>query len=111
MVWDVRSLLRLAEPLPVFDVPLADIAETKENWWFQDGEVPSVTAILHHIRMMEKVDLAYPILLCAEGRLMDGMHRVARALKEGHTTIPARRFVVTPPPDFVDVDLKDLPYD
>ncbi len=107
----MRKLLRLADSLPVIRVPLTDIAETDENWWFQEGETPSVRAILDHLHLTEAVDLSYPILLCAEGRLMDGMHRVARALRDGHDTIGAQRLKVTPPPDFVDVALEDLPYD
>jgi hypothetical protein len=32
---------------------------------------------------LEEVDLSYPIILGPDGRVMDGMHRVARAILEG----------------------------
>ena len=111
LVWDVRKLLDEAAHLPVIDIQLDDIAELDENWWYQaSGDVPTGRSIAEHYKLMESVDLQYPILLCAEGRLMDGMHRVLKAYCEGRATIRARRLPQTPPPDHVDVDLADLPY-
>ena len=34
-------------------------------------------------RKIEETDLEYPIILAADGRVMDGMHRVCKALLEG----------------------------
>ena len=42
---------------------------------------------------------------------MDGMHRIARALLEGRTTIAARRFVAHPEPDYRNCNAEELPYD
>jgi hypothetical protein len=44
------------------------------------------------------------------GRVMDGMHRIARALLEGEPTIRAVRFDVHPEPDLRDCLPGDLPY-
>jgi hypothetical protein len=41
---------------------------------------------------------------------MDGMHRVARALLEGHEMIEAVRFETDPDPDHVNCRPEDLPY-
>lgn len=109
LIWDVRKLIVLAQDLPIRDVPLSDIAEIDENWWYQEGEVPSVRSFVHHLDLMTAADLTYPVLLCAEGRLMDGMHRVAKALAEGRSHIKARRFTRTPSPDYRDVALTALP--
>ena len=46
-------------------------------------------------------DLAYPVILNAEGQLMDGAHRLAKAWMEGRTHIAAVRFPVTPDPDWM----------
>lgn len=51
------------------------------------------------------------MILGADGRVMDGMHRIARALLEGRTTVPAVRFPVHPEPDHRGVHPDDLPYD
>ena len=60
---------------------------------------------------MDEVDLDYPIILCADGHLMDGMHRVAKALYEGRKNIKAVRFEVTPEPDYEDVQPDELSYE
>lgn len=41
---------------------------------------------------MEAADLSFSLLLDAYGRLMDGMHRVCKASRRGHTHAEARRF-------------------
>jgi hypothetical protein len=41
---------------------------------------------------------------------MDGMHRVAKALRAGLVHIEAVQFTVDPPPDYRDVQPADLPY-
>ena len=112
LVWDIRKLLEKAAELQVTEIEISAIAEFDENWWYQsDEDVPTCRSIADHYQLMQETDLQYPILLCAEGRLMDGMHRVMKSHCEGRKTIDARRFATTPPPDFVDVDLEDLSYD
>lgn len=55
-------------------------------------------------------DLAFPIILFKDGRVMDGMHRVCKALLNGLSEIEAVRFVEDPEPDYVGVHPDDLPY-
>jgi len=110
-VWDVHKLVRAARALPVVDVPLTQIAELDENWWYQDPDaIPTPRSFADHLKLVDAADLKYPILLCANGRLMDGMHRVVKAVADGRDTIKAVRFDVTPPPDFINASLDDLPY-
>jgi hypothetical protein len=109
--WDVDNLIRLTQDQPDEDLPLSDIREIDENWWFAFGEVPTVRNVVEHFRLMEELDPSYPIVVDPEGRLMDGMHRVARALSEGQSSIRARRLAVLPPPDHVGVEPGNLPYE
>ena len=44
------------------------------------------------------------MILSADGRLMDGGHRVAKAWLSGTTTIEAVRFSVDPEPDYIERD-------
>jgi len=39
--------------------------------------VPTARAVADHARLLAEADLRFPILLCANGRVMDGRHRVA----------------------------------
>lgn len=109
--WDVHKLVRLAEGQPEEVVALVDIAEVDEDWWFAHGDQPTVRRVAEHFRLMVETDLSFPIILDPEGRLMDGMHRVAKALSRGDSVIRAKRLRSLPPPDFVGVAPSDLPYD
>ena len=61
--------------------------------------------------LVQEADFKYPIIVCADGRVMDGMHRVAKAKLQGQLTVKAVKFEVTPKPDFINVDANDLEYD
>ncbi len=111
LAWDVHRLIELAHDLPVEVVALTAIGEINEPWWFAYGEMPTVAAIVDHIRLMDAADLSYPILLCPQGRLMDGMHRVAKALYSGQERIRVKRLRILPEPDYVGADPGSLPYD
>ena len=112
LVWDVHRLVELSAGLPRRDVPLSEIRELDEPYWFVgDGDRPTCREVADHARLMAETDLRYPIILAADGRVMDGMHRVARAYIEGRDSVTAVRFEETPEPDYVDVDLDALPYD
>ena len=50
------------------------------------------------MRRVLAADLSYPIILSAEGHIMDGCHRLAKAALEG-VPVQVVQFKVTPPPD------------
>ncbi len=60
---------------------------------------------------MDAADLRWPVILSGDGRVMDGMHRLAQALRQGRTHIAAVRFAQESPPDHVGVDPAAVPYD
>ena len=112
LAWDVRRLVRLSRELPVQAVPLSQIAELDSVHWYGHGSVkPTVRSIIEHCQLMLAADLAYPIILDSAGRVMDGMHRVSKALMQGATQIAAVQFERDPAPDYVDCDPDLLPYD
>jgi hypothetical protein len=109
--WDVDRLVELSRDLPVKELPLESIQEIDSAYWYDVGIArPTVRDIVEHARLIQDVDASYPIILAADGRVMDGMHRVARALLEGRDSIPAVQFEVQPEPDYVDCDPESLPY-
>ena len=112
LVWDVHRLVALSAALPQKTVPLHTIRELDEPYWVDDAAAPpTCRAIADHARLIQETDLRYPIILSANGRVMDGMHRVAKAYLEGRTEIEAVQFSVDPEPDYIGVDLETLPYD
>jgi hypothetical protein len=63
------------------------------------------------MRLVAEVDLAHPIVVGPDGRVMDGMHRIARAMLDDRPPIRAVQFQQLPEPDYRDCRLSDLPYD
>ena len=108
--WDIVKLLRTHAHLVPMAVPLSAIAALAEDWWFGTGTVPTPRALAAHMAQVAAVDRSYPILLDADGRLMDGMHRVVQALMAGDDTILAMQLPQMPAPDYTDVMPSDLPY-
>lgn len=109
--WDVDKLVELSVNLPVIEVPLEDIAELDEPYWFQ--ELPTCREIATHIYLSNAADLNYPIILSASGRVLDGMHRVVKALLSGSENIKAVKLqhdLNDLPPDFVGLEENELPY-
>jgi hypothetical protein len=111
LAWDVDRLIARTAALPSQHVPLVAIRELDEPFWFA-GAHDSATcrAVADHARLIAQTDLQYPIILSADGRVMDGMHRVAKAYIEGRATILAVQLAVDPPPDFIGVAPDALPY-
>ena len=108
----MHRLLILTKGLPRLEIPLAAIRELDEPYWFSGGDHDATCrAVLDHARLIAEADLGFPIILSSDGRVMDGMHRVAKAVLAGLETILAVRFEQDPEPDFIDVYPDDLPYD
>ncbi len=109
--WDVGRLIRLSSALPVRRVPLESIGELDTDYWFAgSAEAATVRKIVEHFRLIGEVDPSHPIILGVDGRVMDGMHRVARAVLQGDSSIEAVQFEVQPEPDFRNCTPEDLPY-
>ena len=111
--WDVDRLMALTSQYIPQKVRLSDIAEINENFWFGGpGDIPTCRLIAEHARLIEETDLRYPIIMCSNRRVMDGMHRVLKALNAGMETIDAVVFEhdPDPDPDYIDVLPDDLPY-
>ncbi len=98
--WWTERLWRLSADLPVREVPIDQIAEFDQDCWFS-GREPSCREVAQHARRIERVDPSYPVILAADGRLMDGGHRLARAWIDGRTHVAAVQFAVDPEPDWV----------
>ena len=112
LAWDVDKLIALAKGIEPEMLALDEIRELDEAYWYDvGGDAPTCRSIAAHVRLIADADLAYPIIVCPRGRVMDGMHRVVKALAAGHASIAACRLVALPPPDFVGIDPDDLDYD
>jgi hypothetical protein len=109
--WDVDRLIELAQALPPEPIVLDSIAEIDSVYWFDDVHRPTVRSVAEHARLIDEVDPQYPVILGPDGRVMDGMHRIARAMRDGHRHVSAVRFAELPPADHQNVRPEDLTYE
>ena len=111
LAWDIDRLVELSAGFTLIDVPLSEIRELDEAFWFDaEGDEPTCRRVALHAKLMNETDLDHPIILSQNRRVMDGMHRVCKALIEGSETIRAVRFEVDPEPDSVGLAPDKLPY-
>lgn len=95
-----ERLWKLSAGLPIESVPIDKIREFDEDCWF-GGRAVTCRMVAEHADRIQKADLSYPVILSADGRLMDGGHRIAKAWLSGATTIDAVRFTTDPEPDYI----------
>ncbi|CCN33759.1 conserved hypothetical protein [Vibrio nigripulchritudo SO65] len=107
-VWDIERIWTLAEALPTEEIAIDDICGPDEVTWFSlDGPLPTCRNIAKHCVRIINADLSYPVILTEDFRVFDGMHRIAKCIMEGRTTIQAKRFPTNPEPDQVkEIDSK-----
>lgn len=98
-VWKAQTLYDFAKAkeYPILDMPLWNIDLTAE---------PFECNQLHHfIFQMKRVNdcsLDYPIILDEVGQIVDGYHRLCKAILEGKETIKAIRLLEMPAPDRIE---------
>ena len=103
LLWYTEGLWQKAEQLTPFEIEVTAIKELDENCWF-GSRVPTIREVLSHFERIQKADLAYPIVLNHDGSLMDGGHRLCKAILEGHSKIKAVQFSAMPAPDEISDD-------
>jgi hypothetical protein len=109
LAWDVDRLVIASAAFVPKRIPLSSIRELHQAW-SGDGEAQTWTELIMHVRLLEAAELSYPIILAADGSVMDGMHRVAKAVLAGSEDIVAVQFDRDPEPDFIGRGPNDLPY-
>lgn len=99
-VWEITSLIYHVKKqnLEVFDLPLCGINLATTVW--EEGDL-KIKEFAKHLKRTMETNLDNPIILDDDGFIMDGWHRVAKALFLGHSTIKAVRFDKTPTCDYV----------
>jgi hypothetical protein len=111
LAWSVRRLVALSTNLPIRKIEVASIAELDEDHWYSHGSaIPTCKSVVEHCSLIVDADLSYPIILDQAGRVMDGMHRVCKALMQGVGELPAVQFMQDPEPDYVGQSPETLPY-
>lgn len=90
--WSVPRLFELSRNLPVMEVPLNHLS------LYYTYEKLTLRDMVMHMNAVNNADLDKPIILDEDGDLMDGRHRLMKAMLLGKETIKAVRFDENPSP-------------
>ena len=93
-VWYVETLIKHASDLPVFDLDLSSLDLDVMPW-----ELKSIFHYIDHFMQTNNCSLEYPVIMSPSGWVMNGWHRISKALIEGRQTVKAVRFKKLPTPD------------
>ena len=96
--WQATTLIAYvkSQELEVFDLPLIAIDIAVNPFTVND-----IHQFVCHMKRCQKTDLKYPVIMDESGYIIDGWHRVSKALILGHETIKAARFKENPPFDYL----------
>ena len=99
-IWQVTALWDAAKGLPVEVVPRCTLEPQLDSYcWAPNSEEPlTAREILDHTIRILNADMTYPILISQFGWVMDGMHRLAKAVLMDYPYISIQRFTTDPPP-------------
>lgn len=102
LVWRIQGLWESSRHLPIEMIPLGHLAhlldEPQPDWCA--GGAPTLRDFAQHAERIYEADLSCPVIISAEGYLMDGKHRLAKASLLGMKEIAAVRFRQNPEPDW-----------
>ena len=93
--WNVARLIQLSKDLIPFRIPLLHLN------MYNTYNTLRLRDFVMHMKVVHAADLTCPIILDEDGELLDGRHRIMKALFLDHVDILAVRFNVNPSPDTV----------
>ena len=91
-MWSVPRLFALTKDFEAHDVPL-DFLDVHTRY---NRLTPR--EMVMHFNAVNNADLSFPIILDEDGEIMDGWHRVMKAMLLGEKTIKVVRFDENPSP-------------
>ncbi len=93
--WNVARLVELSRGLPVLTIPLDHLCV------YYTYDKLKLREMVMHMKAVQDSDLSAPIILDEDGELMDGRHRIMKAMLLGLPSVKAVRFDKNPSPDKV----------
>ena len=94
--WSVARLIELSKDLPILNIPIDHL------YLYYKYKNLTLREMVMHLKAVNDADLSYPIILDEDGELLDGRHRIMKALLLGVKTIKAVRFDENPSPCKID---------
>lgn len=96
-IWEASTLFKASKDLQCYDLQLSALN--------LDTPFPTSDTMASFAYQMKRVlesNLDYPVIQAPDGWIMDGYHRIVKAIIEGRTTIKAVRLPVLPEADRIE---------
>lgn len=87
----ITDLIEASKDLEVFELTVDHI-----NLSYMAPNENSLASFIEHMKDVNKADISYPIILSPCNVILDGKHRVAKAIVTGQLKIKAVRFKEMP---------------
>jgi len=95
--WHVPELQAAAVNIPV-KIARVDQFNLEVDAWFGEACQPTIANVVHHMKYIRDADLCKPLLLSAEGHVLDGLHRLAKCMLDEIQIIKCQQFEINPKP-------------
>ena len=103
-IWYVSTLVELAKSMPIELRKVEDIRAVKLNLPLLKDHGVTHVELAYHMKVALEANLDYPIILASDGRIMDGHHRLIKAIALGVPEIKVVQFKIDPEPDKIITD-------
>lgn len=89
--YNIHEAIRLSEELEVKELDIDDLFISYSGF-----NISTLREFIAHSKSVEESDLSYPVLMNEDGYIIDGRHRLAKAIITGEKTIKCKRFASDP---------------
>ena len=89
--YNVHEAIRLSKNIKVKPLKVDDLFISYSGFG-----ISTLREFVEHSKAVEESDLSFPVLMNEDGYIIDGRHRLAKAILTGEKTIKCKRFVSDP---------------
>lgn len=97
-VWYANTLIKASKGLPVKTMSINNNLLDDKIYWIMD----TFFDLKNHLIRINNADLKYPVIVGPKGKIIDGWHRLMKAVQLNRTSIKFVKLDKMPPYDFID---------
>jgi hypothetical protein len=99
--WNAATLVEASKDLEVKEVD-PEVFDLSFDYW----GIKDTTDFISHVQRLQECDTEHPIILSPRGEVMDGVHRICKAIIEGKK-VKYVKFKSLPHPDGIETQKND----
>lgn len=104
-IWRVTTLWRFSNNKTSELIEINQLSRyLEEDRWFGNHTKPTLENLLLHFDRILKSDLSYPLILSPNEDILDGIHRVAKAMLFKEKKLKIIKLNELPPSDYASIE-------